>query len=534
MSEPKSRDLPATAPPHLRGHLRSRNGLPPLPEVRGAPRGPAPMEVPALGSSPVTQRPPLPALPTAGPARPHVVPANASNAPAPNVLPFVKPQGQPTAPMTTAPMTLPPEAFRPPAAPAARISTVPPTAYPAPAIVPTAPDPAWMARPATARPLSARLASVPPAAMFPAAAAPASRWAVFEKLGLGPTATPKKNTQKFLVSAYRALGFAILSIIVFVLIGYIATSAFYYWNSSWVQPMVVSRTDEKVLTLQAQVATQENARDRIAAELAHADRYIAVQQAFQAEFAAAIRADLEGRKNALGRARKLATSYAGARKRIEGSNRAYASASAMRMAQEYKAGLIDRSDMLSGKYQLAQITTSNLSLAERESEFATRAADLEKEATALDAILGAKGGDQVLSYDVLRIKQEYEMSRLETAKAIAGREALRASAAREENILAGLKQSPYLRAIDDKVTVAFVPYGNLDGIEAGTPLYGCSLEMVWCHEVGKVMRVLPGEVSFKHPRREKTLRGQMIEVDLEGATAAEKDVLFVGGKPLGI
>lgn len=496
-----------------------------------APRGAAPLEVRAQGSSPVTQRPPMPALPMAAPMRapsvPSLVPANASNASNPNVIPFVKPQGQ-----STAPLTLPPEAF--PMAPAQRVTTAPPTAYPAPVVVPSAPDPAWTARPATARPMSARLASVAPVTAYPAAITPTSRWAVFEKLGLGPTATPKKNTQKALVSAYRALGFAVLTIIVVVLVGYIVTSAFYYWNSTWVEPMVVSKTDEKVLSLQAQVATQENARDRIAADLAHADRYIAVQQAFQAEFAAAIRADLTGRRNALGRARQLATSYAGARKRIEGSNRAYANASAVRMAQEYKAGLIDRSDMLSGKYQLAQITTSNLSLAERESEFETRAADLEKEAQALDAILNEKGGDQVLSYDVLRIKQEYEMSRLETAKAIAGREALRASAAREEAILEGLKQSPWLRAINDKATVAFVPYGNLDGVVAGTPLYGCGLEMFWCHQVGVVKAVLPGEVSYKHPRREKMLRGQMIEIDLEGVASAEKDVLFVGGKPLGL
>jgi hypothetical protein len=43
---------------------------------------------------------------------------------------------------------------------------------------------------------------------------------------------------------------------------------------------------------------------------------------------------------------------------------------------------------------------------------------------------------------------------------------------------------------------------------------------------------MPGEVSFKHPHREKLLRGRMVELDLEKKDAAEEDVLFVGGRPL--
>jgi hypothetical protein len=296
--------------------------------------------------------------------------------------------------------------------------------------------------------------------------------------------------------------------------------------------MVVSRTDEKVLELEAQVATVENERDRISAELANADRYIAVQQAFQAEFARSIRADLTGRKAALSKIRTLAKGYAGARAKVKRSNAAYASQSRKKMQQEYAAGLIDRSDMLSGKFQLAQITNSNLSLAERQVEFEGRAAALDAEAKSLDAILNQKGGEAALSYDVLKIKQEFEMSRLETAKAIQNRDALKMALARQEQILAGLRQSPYLRAVADKADVAFVPYGNLEGVAPGAPLYRCRLEFFLCHEVGKVIEVLPGEVTSKHPHREKMLRGQLVEVDVDEGEAAEQDVLFVGGRPV--
>jgi hypothetical protein len=358
------------------------------------------------------------------------------------------------------------------------------------------------------------------------------QWAIYESLGLGPPKAQPQSAQKFFVNTYRGMGFAILTIIVVVLLGYIATSVFYFVSDSWIQPMVVSRTDERVLALEAQVAEQENLRDQIAADLAHADRYIAVQQAFQAQFVDAIRADLEGREAALERARELADRYEGARKRVKASNAAYASASRKKMAAEYEAGLIDRSDMLSGKYQLAQITTSNLGLAERQAEYEARAEELESEARALQAMLDESGGDTALSYEVLRIKQEYEMSRLETTKAIENREALRSSLARQEAIIESLRQSPFLRAIDDDADVAFVPYGNLDNVSVGTPVYGCALEMFWCEWVGRVKEVLPGEVTFKHPHREKILRGQMIELDLGDRDAAEDEVLFVGDKPL--
>jgi hypothetical protein len=473
-----------------------------------------------------------------------VPPPRRTRAPSPaaNVIPFTP--RTPTKPPV--PQTLPSGWDRPTAPPRPQIkvpASLPPQRRASSALA-LAPQPEPEPAPEATAPslpvfVEAPLPAPAPAAVVHAAPPAANengdpRWAVYHQLGLGPR--PAKNlspeTAKFLVNTYRFLGFAILSIIVIVLVAYIATSAFYFVSDSWIQPMKVARTDERVLALQAQLAEQENVRDKVAAELNHADRYIAVQQAYQAEFAQAIRADLTGRKAALSRARDLAKGYAGARNRVRRSNQAFAAASQRKMSEEYAAGLIDRGDMLSGKFQLAQITSSNLTLAERQAEYEDRAAALQAEAEALEEILDAKGGAAALSYDVLKIKQEYEMSRLEAQKAIETREALKASLARQEQVVDGLKQSPYLRAAGGDASVAFVPYGNMDGVKAGATLYGCALEMVFCRKVGKIVEVLPGEVQFKHPHREKVLRGQMIVVDLADKSAAEDDVLFVGGRPL--
>jgi hypothetical protein len=463
--------------------------VPPQPQQRGP-------QPPQMFAPPQAQAP----RPPAQPARPLFA------APAPQGFAQQAPAPQFPAQLAPAPQALKPAAQPAPAPPKSASEEL--TAYAAPMYVDPVPAQAPMM-------------------------VPSQKWAAFEKLGLVAAKVDPKKLSKHIVTAYRLLGFAILSIIVIVLVGYIVTTAFFYVSDSWIVPAAVSPTDEKVMSLQAQLSERQNQRDKTAAELAQADRAIETQQKFQLGFAKAIKSDLEGRKSALAKMHQLANNAASTRANIHAANNAYASASKRQMQQEWAAGLIDRNQMLSGKFQMAQISTSNLSLAERQAEYETRAADLEAQTRSLEALLDETATDDVMSYDVLQIKQAYEASRLETQKAIETRDSLKAALAREDALVAALKKSAYIRAVADHASVAFVPYGNMHKIEKGTSLYGCSLGMVWCHKVGEVLEVLPGEVQFKHPHRDKTLRGQMVELQLDdGAAAATDDVLFVGGKPL--
>lgn len=360
---------------------------------------------------------------------------------------------------------------------------------------------------------------------------PAKLWALFERLGLDKK-LDRQKLSTHIVTAYRLLGFTILSIIVVVLIAYLVTTTFFFLSDSWIVPMAISPTDEKVVSLQSQLAERQTNRDRTAAELDQAERAIAVQQEFQLEFAKAIKSDLEGRKAALKRMYELSSIASSTRAKIKRSNSAYATAQQRRMAEEWKAGLIDRNSMLNGKFQIAQISGSNLQLAERQAEYETRAADLDSQTRSLESLLTNEGIQGSLSYDVLKIKQEYEASRLETARAIQNRDMLKAALVREDKLLDALKKSSYLKAIADEAHVAFVPYGNMHNVKKGEPVYGCWLTMVFCGKVGTVIEVLPGEVQFKHPNRDKMMRGQLVEMKLDEATDATDDVLFVGGRPL--
>jgi len=358
------------------------------------------------------------------------------------------------------------------------------------------------------------------------------KWAAFEKLGLGPKQKVSGAAQKLVVSAYKLLGFAILTMIVVVLVGYIASTLFYYVSKTWVTPTVVSASDEKVVQLKTELAAQLNNRDKLLADLHESERAIAAEREFQTEFGNAIKADLEGRKQALDRVRQLAGAAASTRVKIRSSNEEYAKASADKMQKDYDAHLIDEKSALGGNYQLAQISSSNLSIAERQAELERQAQELSAQTRSLDALLAQK--DTALSYDVLKIKRDYDTSKLALAKAVETEKTVTASLGRQEEIIAGINKSGYLRALGDKATVALVPYSNLDAVAPGTSLYECRIAMLWCHEVGTVVEVLPGEVTFKHPRRDTMVRGQMVELKLTDAAAGEDDVLFAGGRPLGL
>jgi hypothetical protein len=102
----------------------------------------------------------------------------------------------------------------------------------------------------------------------------------------------------------------------------------------------------------------------------------------------------------------------------------------------------------------------------------------------------------------------------------------------EDTVVHRLEQSPYLKAVNGTVVLAFVPYQNLRNVKKGTKLYGCSWGLVLCHVVGKIKDTIDGEVQDIHPHDESIQRGIMVEIELSTPSAANENVLFAGGKPL--
>jgi hypothetical protein len=132
--------------------------------------------------------------------------------------------------------------------------------------------------------------------------------------------------------------------------------------------------------------------------------------------------------------------------------------------------------------------------------------------------------------DRARLDKENELGRRAPLKARLEMLGLRIKD--QEQVVHRLEASPYLRAVNGKVVLAFVPYTNLKHISLGTKLYGCSWGLVMCSRVGKVKATIDGEVQDIHPHDQSVQRGIMVEIELSTPSAEGNTVLFAGGKPL--
>ena len=185
----------------------------------------------------------------------------------------------------------------------------------------------------------------------------------------------------------------------------------------------------------------------------------------------------------------------------------------------------------------AQLRASQFSTEKVEIE--AQLAELERSVKAADKFIVDVGTqvDAPKTPEQWLVRREVEQAALDKENAIGRRaplqqrlEALKLRIADQDKLVSRLSQSPYLKAVDHRVVLAFVPYDNKH-MKVGAKLYGCSWGLVACTRVGKVAAVLDGEVTNQHPNNESTYRGQLVEIDVS-EWAAGQTVLFAGGKPL--
>ena len=348
-------------------------------------------------------------------------------------------------------------------------------------------------------------------------------------------ATPRMfdaaRVNKVVVSTYKLIGFAVLTVIALALVSYLGANIFYWFSTSWIEPTVISPTDERVLALSTQLLQQSSARDKVAADLADAERVMRMQQDYVDGAHKALADELADRRGELSRLMALDKSFASTRAEAAKSGRAYSDLSKHKLAAEYGAHFIDRETAVAGALQLSQIAQGNLSLAEQSVELYKRRAELSRETDALGAIVGQKPAGRH-SIEVLKILQDVKRAEVELASARDNRVVLQRSLERYDKMVKTLNDSAFIRAVAGKDTIAFVPYDNLGSIKPGAPIYGCAIGPLFCKRVGQVVTLLPGEMAYKHPLHNSQLRGQPVQVQLADVHDAERKVLFAGGRPI--
>jgi hypothetical protein len=276
---------------------------------------------------------------------------------------------------------------------------------------------------------------------------------------------------------------------------------------------------------------QSSQRDKVAADLADAERVTRMQEEYLDGAKKALADELADRKSELNRLMAINKHFAATRAEVASSGRAFAGMSKKRLAAEYGAHFIDREAAVSGALQLSQLAQGNMNMAEKEVELYKRRAELSRETEALGAVVGQKPAGRH-SIEVLKIVQDVKRAELELAKARDDRGVLQRSLERYDRMVKTISDSPFIRAVNGKDNIAFVPYENLDRAKPGAPIYGCWLGPLFCKRVGSVVAVLAGEMAYKHPLHNSQLRGQPVQIQLTDVRDAERKVLFVGGRPI--
>ena len=327
---------------------------------------------------------------------------------------------------------------------------------------------------------------------------------------------------RLIIASYKVMGFVVLSTILWGLGSYIATYLFYLVDRTWVQPAVISPSDERVLRLRAQLTAQVVEREHLLAEreqllaqAADANQREAMEQTFQAQFIATSRADKREREQVLAQLQQLADAHG-----AQLTDTPVGDAAAQERAKQLLAAhVIDEEAYGNRLYQWSSRTRSDLAHVEKKFDFATRISNLRRELDALQET------HQALSYETLSKQREYARSQLELARAShdQGRIARQLSGiddllAQYEALIKTISLAPMLQAESGAMVVAFVPYANAPYVAAGKPVYSCKMGLLWCDRVGHISAVYAGEALGKHPMRKEEMRGITIRLELdEGA-----------------
>lgn len=374
-----------------------------------------------------------------------------------------------------------------------------------------------------------------------------------------------------LVTAYKLVGFLVLTTILVGITAFVGVHTFYLVHDAWVVPRIISPGDPEVLELRGRLAEEtwkrqslQNERLEVQARL---DRLRAI--------AGAERAFREGLPDATALRRETLAALEAARaeqQRVsqELSNIAASLQASSRdqLERDFQAKLITEQQLLEGTYQLAQLAQARASLTERELELSERIRRLSQEVDALEtasaggapsaelrsadaggvaaveaaAAPPTASGEAVAprpSYEGLLLRREHARARVEASAALAEVEVLEASLAgldraieQYDELLAHLRADPLLAASTEPLVVAFVAYEGESSVPQGTGLYGCHLALLWCERVGRVMAHLPGEHAQSHPVYGRELRGRWVHIEIEDTSWAKADILHANRPPL--
>jgi hypothetical protein len=349
-----------------------------------------------------------------------------------------------------------------------------------------------------------------------------------------------------LVPLYRLISVAVLSAILLGLTSYLFLTLFYFVSKSWMEPRIVSPTDAQVLQLNGQLAQGTLVREQLASErlelmvkLRDARRKSNDSDQFQSEVRKSAQLVVRDNLHKLESVQEVDRNFQSEAPKIMDADKSFSSTALAEAEKLYKAHLISEDEWITRKTQIAQFGASALSLQRSSAELDGEKNFLRREIDSYSTLLDTGTNAQGLSSDVLQAKRQLDNSRLDQlsakdlSQALSGEMSMIEGAiARQDRLLLTLQNFPYLKAAEQRLTVAFVPYDNSRRMSPGTAIFGCSLGIIFCRRIGQVAEVLDGEVVDKHPFFNKEMRGMLVRVEFQDSQWDRSQVLFLEKAPL--
>ncbi|MFL9928712.1 hypothetical protein P0D88_05455 [Paraburkholderia sp. RL18-103-BIB-C] len=355
----------------------------------------------------------------------------------------------------------------------------------------------------------------------------------FGKLDIG-------RIQKPLIKGYRWLAVTLLGVILVSVVCYGALALTYLANSSWIAPVILTKSDPRVAALAGQVFAAKQNLDTMIEELdssSQAHILLQTQHDWLAGIIDRYEHSLVSEKDASAAFNQQLGKLV-VEKRESTAHVADAVAANRKLGenidQELKAGLITAATAAQLK---SSLVASESQLSDNKIGTATLINQISELSRGVQSLGGGDTSPQAL-YSLAQVsvlKQELSETDLKLVQLNADVEAKSKQVGELKTLLQSLKASPFYMAaygVNDLRRFAFVPYDNEDAVQVGAPIYACALQIVICSKVGTVKALTKDESVVTHPVFNTPLRGTLAELEMTDKDAAKKLTLFVGHRPL--
>ncbi len=335
---------------------------------------------------------------------------------------------------------------------------------------------------------------------------------------------------KLVITLYRIFAIAMLYSVLAGILAYAFVMGFYAISSSWAAPVILSAADEKSLAFRAQLVTSQQTIEDLKVDSQKMESGIAEMSKHRAALLA-LEPEL---KDAIARERAHNRSTGPQLAALDTQKQADNSKTQSVLAQLKQVESNINKDLAAGLITKGDAATQLSALNQAETSFTDSKI---AEVLLTDSVL-QKTTTSTDSLDVLEKQAELrsEAAQLDVAINVAQKELQEDSRQidRLRQAITTAKQSPYyLNASGGKTLYfAFVPYDNQASAVVGKPIYDCYLNMILCRKVGEVKQIFTGEQEAIHPIFKTTIRGFLIQLNLNHDESAKSRTVFLGRKPI--